>query len=404
VGPEITKTQEMVYEMKVGEVMTKNVITVGPKDPMSTLREILRHNSISGLPVLDGDQVVGLISLEDFIKWLADRQGDCAIQERMTGRIETVHDDDPLVLAISRFEKTGLGRFPVIRREDKALVGIVTKGDVIGGLLKKLEIDYHKEEVHRHRPSHIFEGIEADDTMLLFKYDVQGRDFKQAGISSSRLKRTLKRLGTRPDIVRRVAIACYEAEMNLVIFTEGGTIQAWVQPKAICVEVEDSGPGIDDIDKAMEPGHSTAPDWVRELGFGAGMGLVNIKKSSDRFVIRSKPGEGTLLRASFFTSEDKHETHRSGGHTRSGSEVSPWPSWQRGDRGVCQRSPQRCDGQQPRGQSVDHPTGSSECRGRSQHERSCRNYTRQRERAGRGYDPQGGRRRHTSDGKQVAGL
>jgi CBS domain-containing protein/anti-sigma regulatory factor (Ser/Thr protein kinase) len=307
-GGRISKTQEMVYEMKVGEVMAKNLITVHPKAFMSELREILRRNRISGLPVTDEKRLLGVISVEDFIKWLADRHADCPIEERMTKKLQTVHDDDPLVLAIDKFEKTGLGRLPVITRRQGMLVGILTKGDVIEGLLKKLEIDYHEEEIRRHRASHIFEDIEADDTTLMFQYHVRGRDFERAGESSTRLKRTLKRLGLRPDVVRRVAIASYEAEMNQVVFTDGGTIRARVQPSNVLLEAEDCGPGIADVQMALQPGYSTAPDWVRELGFGAGMGLNNIQKSSDAFDIQSELGKGTLLKISFFTDGRKHET------------------------------------------------------------------------------------------------
>jgi CBS domain-containing protein/anti-sigma regulatory factor (Ser/Thr protein kinase) len=304
----VTKTQEMVYEMKVRDVMTKDVITVGPETPMSELRDILRRNRIAGLPVVDGPKLVGVISIEDFIKWLADRQEDGPIEQRMTQRLETVHDDDPLVLAVDKFEKTGVGRLPVVNRDGARLTGILTKGDVIEGLLKKLEVDYHEEEIHRYRASHIFEDIEADNTTLMFQYQVRGRDFERAGESSSRLKRTLKRLGVRPDLVRRVAIASYEAEMNQVVFTDGGTIRARVQASRVWLEAEDAGPGIEDIEKALQPGYSTAPEWVRELGFGAGMGLTNIQKSSDTFDIQSALGEGTLLRISFVTDGHKHET------------------------------------------------------------------------------------------------
>ena len=302
-----SKTQEMVYEMKVGDVMTKDVITVRPQSLLSQLRGVLQHNRISGLPVVDEDRLVGLISLEDFIKWLADRENDCAIEHRMTRELETLHDDDPLVLAIGKFENTGLGRFPVVDRDRGKLVGILTKGDVIEGLLKKLEIDYHEEEIHHYRASHIFEDIEADNTTLLFQYHVTGQDFKQAGTSSSRLRRTLKRLGVRPDVVRRVAIASYEAEMNLVVFTEGGGIRARVQPINVFLEVEDSGPGIADIQKALQPGYSTASERVRELGFGAGMGLTNIQKSADGFEIQSEPGRGTLLKIAFCANEGNRE-------------------------------------------------------------------------------------------------
>jgi CBS domain-containing protein/anti-sigma regulatory factor (Ser/Thr protein kinase) len=298
----ITKTQEMVYEMKVGEVMTRTVFTVRPDDPISRLRGILRQNRISGLPVVDQDRLVGLISLEDFIKWLGDRAEDGPIRNRMTRELETVHDDDSLVMAIGKFERSGLGRLPVVARHDPArLVGILTKGDVIEGLLKKLEIDYQEEQVRRHQTDHVFfEDVEADRTALVLQYDVKGQDFGQAGESSSRLKKTLQRLGLRPDLARRVAIASYEAEMNVVVFTPGGTLRAKVQPNIVQLEAEDSGPGIRDIAKAMEPGYSTAPDWVRELGFGAGMGLPNIQKSCDRFEIDSQWGKGTHLTASFF--------------------------------------------------------------------------------------------------------
>jgi len=302
-----SKTQEMVYEMKVGDVMTKDVITVRPKNLLSQLRGVLQHNRISGLPVVDEDRLVGLISLEDFIKWLADRENDCAIEHRMTRELETLHDDDPLVLAIGKFENTGLGRFPVVDRDRGKLVGILTKGDVIEGLLKKLEIDYHEEEIHHYRASHIFEDIEADNTTLLFQYHVTGQDFKQAGTSSSRLRRTLKRLGVLPEVVRRVAIASYEAEMNLVVFTEGGRIRARVQPTDVFLEVEDSGPGIADVQKALQPGYSTASERVRELGFGAGMGLTNIQKSADGFEIQSEPGRGTLLKIAFCANEGNRE-------------------------------------------------------------------------------------------------
>ncbi len=303
-----SKLQELVLELKVGDVMTREIITVHPQDSMSELREILCAQRISGLPVVDGSGLVGIISVEDFIEFLAGRQADCAVEQKMTKEVETLWEDESLSSAVSRFEASGLGRFPVIRRGDHRLVGIVTKGDVIEGLLKKLESDYHQEETHVYRASHVFEDIEADSTTLVFEYAVSGKDFKRAGEVSSRLKRSLGRLGIRPDIVRRVAIASYEAEMNLAIFTDGGTLRVRVQPSQVLVQVEDSGPGIADVGMALQPGYSTAPDWVRELGFGAGMGLPNIQNMSDEFELESREGEGTTLRLSFAVDEGEHET------------------------------------------------------------------------------------------------
>ncbi|MBN1764372.1 MAG: CBS domain-containing protein [Sedimentisphaerales bacterium] len=305
----VGKTQEMVYEMKVSAVMTRDVITIGSKERMSRLRSLLQGNRISGVPVLEKGQLVGLISIEDFIKWLANDQEDCAIEERMTREVTTIYEDDPLVLAIRKFESTSLGRFPVITRDQKTLVGILTKGDVIEGLLKKLEIDYQEQEARHFPARYLFDNIEADDTSLQLRYNVKGQDFTQAGDSSTRLKRTLRRLGLRSDLVRRIAIASYEAEMNLVIYTEGGRIRAEVEPARVFVEIEDSGPGIADLEKALEPGYSTAPEWVREMGFGAGMGLVNMKKSADEFIIESEPGRGTTLNVSFRINEEPHEVN-----------------------------------------------------------------------------------------------
>jgi len=297
----ISKIQELVYEIRVSDVMKRDVFTVSPRTHMSVLRVILRENRISGTPVIDKGKLVGIISIEDFIKWLANREQDCPIGAKMTRRVQTLYADEPLTHVINKFEQHGFGRFIVVERQDKRLVGIVTKGDVIEGLLKKLEIDYYEEEeVCQFRVRHFFEDILADKTELLFQYDVVGRDFNRAGESASQVKTTLRRLGLHPQVVRRVAIATYEAEMNLIVYTDGGKICVRVEPNEIFVNVEDSGPGILDIKKALQPGYSTAPEWVRELGFGAGMGLNNIQKCANKMDLRSTVGKGTQL--SFYIS------------------------------------------------------------------------------------------------------
>ena len=161
--------------------------------------------------------------------------------------------------------------------------------------MRKIEIDYQKKESHHSHTNHFFQDIISDITMITLQYDVIGKDFDRAGEISSKLKKKLNRLGVPPKIVRRVAIATYEAEMNMVIFADGGELTVRVTPVEIAVEAVDSGPGIPDVEKAMEPGYSTAPDWVRELGFGAGMGLANIKKCADDMRLESTVGEGTRL-------------------------------------------------------------------------------------------------------------
>ena len=127
-------------------------------------------------------------------------------------------------------------------------------------------------------------------------YQVPGDDFTRAGEGSADLKARLKRLGVPSDAVRRAAIALYEGEINLAIHAGGGRIHVAITPEDIIMELADDGPGIADIDLAMSEGFSTAPDEVRSLGFGAGMGLPNMKKYSDAFEIASELGKGTQVR------------------------------------------------------------------------------------------------------------
>lgn len=126
-------------------------------------------------------------------------------------------------------------------------------------------------------------------------YDVNAYDFTHAGEASGKLKRSLKDLGFNPAIIRNVAIAVYEAEINMVIHAEGGVIDATITPECITVVLADKGPGIPDIDLAMKEGYSTAPENVRSLGFGAGMGLPNIKKYTDEMNIDTVIGVGTTI-------------------------------------------------------------------------------------------------------------
>ena len=127
------------------------------------------------------------------------------------------------------------------------------------------------------------------------EYDVPGDDFTRAGEASADLKAKLKKLGVPSDAVRRTAIALYEGEINLAIHAGGGHITVDVAPDTVDMVLEDKGPGIKDIELAMSEGYSTAPDEVRSLGFGAGMGLPNMKKYSDDFAIQSTVGVGTRV-------------------------------------------------------------------------------------------------------------
>jgi CBS domain-containing protein/anti-sigma regulatory factor (Ser/Thr protein kinase) len=302
-GKEVTRLQELTYELTVEDAMTRGVITVTPQATMAEFREILRAHRISGTPVLEGGRLVGIVSVEDLIKALANGEIDATVGEKMTTDIKTLYCDEPLVHAVGQFARLKYGRFPVVSR-DGELMGILTQGDVVRTLLRELEVDYHEEEIHRYRASHIFGDIVADETALVFGYYIVGKDFNAAGKASSSLKTTLNRLGIPPPIIRRVTVATYEAEMNVVIYTAGGEIVAEVRPDRVRIEVTDNGPGIPDVEQAMQPGYSTAPEWVREMGFGAGMGLPNIEACADVMRLDSTVGEGTHLEAIIYIPEE----------------------------------------------------------------------------------------------------
>ena len=130
---------------------------------------------------------------------------------------------------------------------------------------------------------------------LIFRYDVSGDDFTSAGQASVQVKKNLRQLGLDADTIKRVSIAMYEGEINMVIHAGGGVAEVSVSEDCIEIILDDKGPGIADIDKAMQAGYSTAPDSIRSLGFGAGMGLPNMKKNSDSMQITSVVGEGTHI-------------------------------------------------------------------------------------------------------------
>jgi anti-sigma regulatory factor (Ser/Thr protein kinase) len=215
----------------------------------------------------------------------------------------TVKGTDPVVEALQLFVTTKVGRLPVVDGNGK-MIGLLTKGDITRGLLRALQKDYQVEELRRYRASHLFDDIVSDRTSLILRYTITARDFTKGGAASSHIKRALLRLGAAPQIARRVGIAIYEAEMNLIIHTTGGgVIRVEIEPHQISIDAYDDGPGIKDVEQAIKPGYSTATEEIRELGFGAGMGLANISRCVDVMKLESVVGKGTRLRLKIFLEE-----------------------------------------------------------------------------------------------------
>ena len=136
----------------------------------------------------------------------------------------------------------------------------------------------------------------SDENELSHHFEITGGDFGNAGRTSTSIKEILQEIGIDPSIIVRAAIASYEAEMNVVMYARRALLTLNITPEKLHLKLEDEGPGIENIDMAMKEGFSTATDEMREMGFGAGMGLPNIKKNADEFEISSTPGKGTSLK------------------------------------------------------------------------------------------------------------
>jgi anti-sigma regulatory factor (Ser/Thr protein kinase) len=134
-------------------------------------------------------------------------------------------------------------------------------------------------------------------------FEIQGGDFGNAGSISTKIKEILQEIGIDSSIIRRAAIASYEAEMNVVMYAKRGEMLLIITPQELRLKLEDEGPGIEDVDLAMQEGYSTATDEMREMGFGAGMGLPNIKRNADKFEIASTPSKGTSLQIIFYLNQ-----------------------------------------------------------------------------------------------------
>ncbi|MDK2823333.1 MAG: hypothetical protein PWQ67_2183 [Clostridia bacterium] len=275
----------------IEDMMSTCVITVSPEMTMREAKEIMRLKNISGMPVIDDKKkLIGIVTIADVIQALDDQKLDEKVKDRMTLNVCTVKPYDSINLALSLFRRYQYSRLPVVN-DTNLVVGIITPNDIVKRLANFLKLDEINE-------AHISNMV-IDETHTL-EFEIKGGDFEKAGLAASSLKKKLLDLGINAQIVRRAAIAAYEAEMNVVIHAVEGILKAQISPEKLLLFITDQGPGIEDIEKAMQIGYSTAPDQIREMGFGAGMGLPNIKKSSDIFKINSTLGKGTELHIEIF--------------------------------------------------------------------------------------------------------
>jgi CBS domain-containing protein/anti-sigma regulatory factor (Ser/Thr protein kinase) len=281
---------ELLFKLRIRDVMTRDLITVTRHDTLRRVQQLMKQNSITGIPVVENKRLFGLVSIDDIINALDTGYIDDMVEKHMTTNVVVVEDDMPLSIAISYFSKYPYGRFPVLNRENEA-VGIITSRNINTSILLELFKELNKMESKAL-------DVQSPDAMRLLKvYHIKQYDFENAGKASNEIKNELQKRNIDPKIIRRIAVACYELEMNQVVHSEGGTITCNMTPEEVQITAQDWGPGIENVDLAMQEGYTTANDWVKSLGFGAGMGLPNARRMSDEFYIHSSVGVGTTVKS-----------------------------------------------------------------------------------------------------------
>jgi len=306
-GRKVSLAQVLVYELRVRDAMHKNPITARPTDSLRSIQHLMKEHRFSGVPITADDNLVGIVSIEDIISALDTGYINEPAEKWMARNPATLRDHFSLVRAVAEFDRRGFGRFPVLDAGDK-LVGIITRGDVTNCLVHHLA--KRAEEAVAHEAVMIAER-QADEKAhrTVIRATVRSGDFDSAGKLSQRMRQLLRERGVDPDARRRAAIVAYEAETNIIIHSVGGELRVVVEPERVTIDAIDGGPGIENLELAMQEGWSTAGPLARQLGFGAGMGLANIKRCSDKLEVHSELGTGTHLHSevSLKKAESKQE-------------------------------------------------------------------------------------------------
>jgi CBS domain-containing protein len=273
----------------VSDLMTTPPLTLHEDSTMAEAKALMRDHRISGVPIVDEiGTLMGLISIENLIIALEKGKMDDPIKKHMIIDTVCLTEDMTITTVIEYLMTYDYGRYPVLDQDDK-VVGIVTNGDLVQHILERLGTVYlhNKRREETLAPSRYILTGECQ-TDECFSFDIDTTDLDLAGQASTQFKKHLVAHGLPSDVIRRASIALYEAEVNVVLHGGGnGEIRTYLKDDILFIIVSDTGPGIENIELAMQPGYTTASDSVRERGFGAGMGLANIKKYSDKLVVLS---------------------------------------------------------------------------------------------------------------------
>ena len=294
----ISVAQILVYELRVRDAMSRPPITAQPTDSLRSIQQLMKLHKISGVPIRSNGTVLGLVSLEDIITALDEGHIDDPADKWMVHKVISLRDHFSLVRAVAEFERHGFGRFPVVDSADR-LVGLITRGDITNCLMHHLE--RRAEEAVAHEAALVAaRTVDENAQRYVFSAAVKSGDFDHAGKISQRMRSVMRARGIDPDTRRRAAIVAYEAETNIIIHTFGGELSVVIDSDKVVIDATDLGPGIENTAQAMQEGWSTAGRLARQLGFGAGMGLPNMKKCSDVFEVKSDAGGATRVHSEIF--------------------------------------------------------------------------------------------------------
>jgi CBS domain-containing protein/anti-sigma regulatory factor (Ser/Thr protein kinase) len=289
---------ELLQRLRVRDVMRdRNIISVTRSDTLRVAQTLMRQNKISGVPILEGKRLFGIVSVNDIIKALEGGWIEETCQRHMATNLVVLEEDMPLAFAIKFFQNYTFGRFPVLNK-DRDFVGIVSQRDLTRVLMKELTNEITKLE-GRAIATQETKSEGALPFYSMRQFVVVRNDLQNAGKAANEIKKMLKDAGIDNKIVRRVAVAAYELEINVCIHSLGGTLTFILDTGKATIIAKDKGPGIKDVEWACQDGTSTANDWIRSMGFGAGMGLANSKRVADNFNINSKIPTGTTVICEF---------------------------------------------------------------------------------------------------------
>lgn len=292
---------DIIFRIKVRDAMTEKPFTISSDATMEDAKNIMKEKNITGLPVVKDRHLKGILTIQDIIKCFETGNLSDPVKNYMTRDLIVFKEDMPVSFAISHFEKYKFRRFPVLNKGNE-LSGIISSRDISIILLNEIT-----EELRKIDSSKNTEETDIAKGKYFRQFSIRKYDFENAGKVSISIKKLLKEIGIEPSTIRRVAIAVYELEINQIVHSDGGTMQLSIHGNEIAIKATDTGPGIPDLDKVLTEGYSTASEWVRSQGFGAGMGLPNVKKVSDDFQISSDEKKGTEILIKIFTKEKGDE-------------------------------------------------------------------------------------------------